>query len=139
MHKSRKVPRYTVYDNKTDECICVCESANRCAEIMGVKLNTFHHSINNTRGNRWTVVKEGYCEELFSLIPTPATRLSLGQSIRKHRKSQGYTQKELSKITGIAIVSLTRYEHDKVTPNLWQLVTIADCLNVTIDKLIKGE
>ena len=138
MHKTRKVPKYTVYDNRTDECICVCESANRCAEIMGVTVNTFHHAINKTRGNRWTVVKEGYCEELSLPVPTQPLRLSLGQNIKKHRKSQGYTQTELSKITGISRVSLTRYENDKVAPNIWQLVTIADCLDTTIDTLVKG-
>ena len=52
---------YTVYDNRTDFPVCVCESASRCAEIMGVALNTFHRLVNNNGkgfGDRWTVLKE---------------------------------------------------------------------------------
>ena len=58
--KLRKVPLYTVYDNRTDFPICVCESAKRCAEIMGVKLNTFHHNIvgRKVNGNRWCILRE---------------------------------------------------------------------------------
>ncbi len=55
----RKVLRYTVYDNKTDFPICVCETAKRCAEIMGVELQTFYYAISNKRGNRWHVIKCG--------------------------------------------------------------------------------
>ena len=60
--KERKnTPRYTVYDNRTDFPACVCETAKKCAEIMGVKLNTFHHAINGRKvnGNRWFVIREG--------------------------------------------------------------------------------
>lgn len=56
----KKLTLYTVYDNKTDFPICVCEPANRCAEIMGVKLDTFYHCIvgRTCNGNRWFVIKE---------------------------------------------------------------------------------
>ena len=54
-----KVPTYTVYDNKTDFPICVCETAKRCAEIMGVKLQTFHYALTNKRGGRWHVIRCG--------------------------------------------------------------------------------
>ena len=46
---------YTVYDNRTDFPVCVCEPARRCAEIMGVTLNAFHRLVNNNGkdfGNR---------------------------------------------------------------------------------------
>lgn len=48
---------YTVYDNRTDLPIVTAETAERCAKAMGVKLDTFHHAINQTRGKRWTVLK----------------------------------------------------------------------------------
>ena len=53
----RKVQRYTVYDNKTDFPICVSETAKRCAEIMGVELQTFYYALSNKRGNRWHIIK----------------------------------------------------------------------------------
>lgn len=55
----RKVSRYTVYDNKTDFPICVNETAKRCAEIMGVELQTFYYALSNKRGGRWHVIKCG--------------------------------------------------------------------------------
>lgn len=48
---------YTVYDNRTDMPIVVDETAERCAEVMGVKLDTFFHAVNQTRGKRWTIFK----------------------------------------------------------------------------------
>lgn len=62
--KERKRQLYTVYDNRTDFPVCVCEPAKRCAEIMEVKLNTFHRIIKggNGFGNRWTVLKGQYYE-----------------------------------------------------------------------------
>lgn len=56
-----KFQLYTVYDNRTDFPVCVCEPARRCAEIMGVTLNAFHRLVNNNGkgfGNRWTILKE---------------------------------------------------------------------------------
>lgn len=67
--KEEKRQLYTVYDNRTDFPVCVCEPARRCAEIMGVALNTFHRLVNNGGkgfGDRWTVLKEapwGECHE----------------------------------------------------------------------------
>ena len=67
--RPEKRQKYTVYDNKTDTPICVCETSDECASIMGIKRGTFYHSINHRniakRGNRWTVIKEGKCEEMY--------------------------------------------------------------------------
>lgn len=55
----KKVPRYTVYDNRTDFPICVCETSRRCAELMGVTVETFHKVIGRKyKGNRWFIIKE---------------------------------------------------------------------------------
>ena len=59
--KKEKRRLYTVYDNRTDFPVCVCESARRCAEIMGVALNTFHRLVNHSGkgfGERWTILRE---------------------------------------------------------------------------------
>ena len=48
---------YTVYDNRTDMPIVVDETAERCAQVMGVKLNTFYCAVKQTRGKRWSVIK----------------------------------------------------------------------------------
>lgn len=58
-HIRRRVPKYIVYDNKTDFPICVCETAKRCAEIMGVEIQTFYYALSNKRGNRWHIIRCG--------------------------------------------------------------------------------
>lgn len=136
MHKSRKVPKYTVYDNKTDQVICTCESSPKCAEVMGVKLDTFYHAINprKSNGNRWTVVKEGYCEEMeVSEVPQSKT---IGQFMRKCRKEKGYKQTDIERATGITRECVSRYENDVYFPTLCNLLSIADFLDVSIDELI---
>lgn len=55
--------RYTVYDNRTDTPIVTDETAERCAEVMGVKLNTFYRAVNRTEGGRWTILKHEYKRE----------------------------------------------------------------------------
>ena len=55
--------RYTVYDNRTDLPIVVEETPERCAEVMGVKLNTFYRAVNRTEGGRWTILKHEYKHE----------------------------------------------------------------------------
>lgn len=126
--------KYTVYDNRTGFPVAVCETSAECARIMGVKRGTFYHSINNKRGNRWKVIKEGKCKELFEKKENAA--YSIGENMKKARKNNGVKQKELSKKTGIPVISLSRYENDKVTPTIWNLITIADFYGITIDELI---
>lgn len=62
-NKFGKNKRYTVYDNKTDFPICVYESAKRCAEVMGVKIQTFYYSVNKRRGDRWHIIVHDKDEE----------------------------------------------------------------------------
>jgi len=57
--------KYTVYDNRTDFPICVCEPAKRCAELMGVDVRTFYALVSGkkSKGERWTILKCGAEEE----------------------------------------------------------------------------
>ena len=54
--KHRRV-RYTVYDNKTDFPVIVCGTAEECARVMGVDMNTFYVNISSRKG-RWTILTE---------------------------------------------------------------------------------
>lgn len=134
MASLRESQKYTVYDNRIGFPIAVCETAAECARIMGVKRGTFYHSINNKRGNRWKVIKEGKCKELFEEKEIVA--YSIGENLKKARKKNGFKQNELSAKTGIPVISLSRYENDKVTPTIWNLITIADFYGISIDELI---
>lgn len=53
-----KVSLYTVYDNRTDFPICVCEPAERCAQLMSVSLNAFHHYVGSRGSHRWCILRQ---------------------------------------------------------------------------------
>lgn len=61
-YERKKLLKYTVYDNRTDFPVCVCETSKRCAEIMGVTISTFYRASCEKRTNagRWVVIR---CEE----------------------------------------------------------------------------
>ena len=61
-YERKKLLKYTVYDNRTDFPVCVCETAERCAELMGVSIGTFYRAVSGKRANtgRWVILK---CEE----------------------------------------------------------------------------
>jgi ribosome-binding protein aMBF1 (putative translation factor) len=136
MYSYEQKQKYTVYDNRTDECVCNCKTSEECAKAMDITIDTFYHQITHKgqHGNRWTVVKQGKCEELF--LKQEIMPKSLGENLKKCRKDKKIKQKTLSQKTGIPVVSLSRYENNKSTPIIWQLVTIADFLDVTLDELI---
>lgn len=56
-----KFLKYTVYDNRTDDPACICETAKKCAEMMGVKVSTFYNLVRGRKanGSRWTILKCG--------------------------------------------------------------------------------
>ena len=54
---------YTVYNNKTGFPVIVCGTAKECADIMGIKVGTFHTLLTGQyNGNKWHVIKEAYFE-----------------------------------------------------------------------------
>lgn len=59
--KSRKRMRYTVWDNKTDSVVAVDETADKCAELMGVSFHSFYNIVDrsaNGLNKRWTILKK---------------------------------------------------------------------------------
>ena len=66
---------------------------------------------------------------------------SFGQKLKHARNKTGFTQREVSKETGITQSLLARYETGKLEPNLETLGTLADFYGVSIDWLLgtKGD
>lgn len=64
------------------------------------------------------------------------TLKTIGQSMRFARLNAKMSIKELEKLSGIKANTLYCYENDSVTPSLLNLVSIADALNISLDKLI---
>jgi transcriptional regulator with XRE-family HTH domain len=62
--------------------------------------------------------------------------LSLGQRIRHYRTKAGFSQRALAAIVGISPTVLSRYEADKLEPNVLTLKNIAKELKITVDTLV---
>ena len=64
------------------------------------------------------------------------SRLSLGQRIRHCRTKLGLSQRALAAAVGISPTVLSRYEADKLEPNVLTLMNIAKELKITVDALV---
>lgn len=64
---------------------------------------------------------------------------SIGQNIKRLRKSYGFTQEQLTDKTGITRGQLKNWETDRHEPDLESLKTLASFFNVTTDTLIGFE
>ena len=58
-------------------------------------------------------------------------------NLKQYRERCRYTQKEVSKVTGITEVSISRYENMKRIPDALAIYKIAECLGVSVADLYK--
>lgn len=61
---------------------------------------------------------------------------SFSQKLKKARYDTGFTQREVSKETGITQSVLARYETGKLEPNIETLGLLADFYDVSVDWLL---
>lgn len=62
--------------------------------------------------------------------------MTLGERIKERRKQLGYSQYDLSKLTGISHMQISRYELSVNQPTSDVIVTLAKALNVSTDWLL---
>lgn len=62
--------------------------------------------------------------------------MNTGEKIKKIRKMQGLTQRELANKLGTSPQNLAQYENNKRNPKYWTLQKIAEVLNVNIEALL---
>jgi len=60
----------------------------------------------------------------------------VGNNLKAIRKTRGYTQEELARLSGVARINIARYETGEVKPGADNLVKLAAALSVTVDELI---
>ena len=65
--------------------------------------------------------------------------MTIGQRLKKARKSRGYTRKLLANRVGIASGTLLRCEDDQGLLNLHTAALVADELNISLDWLMGRE
>lgn len=58
------------------------------------------------------------------------------KEIRKFRKTQGLSQEQLAKMSGLSRYSIMNFENDKRDPRIKDLRKIAKALNVPLEELI---
>lgn len=128
----QRVYLYTVYNKKSDVIVAENETAKECAKKMGIRVETVYR-LSKEENGKWLVTTGDKYKIPQKVEPEPKT---IGQHMCKCRRDRGYTHEQMSKETGIQAVCISRYENDLMAPRLWNLITIADFLNVSIDELI---
>lgn len=58
--------------------------------------------------------------------------------LKKYRKNNGYTQKQLAEVVGVTQQAVAKWETNKASPDLEMLQKISSILNVTVDTLLDG-
>lgn len=64
--------------------------------------------------------------------------MTIGDHIKKARKSKGLTQEELAKLLGVTFAMIGQYERGERNPKKETIQRIADALNVNVGELIYG-
>ena len=64
---------------------------------------------------------------------------TIGGFISTLRKANGMTQKELGEKLFVSDKTISRWEHDECTPDLYLIPSIAETFGITTDELLRGE
>ena len=62
-------------------------------------------------------------------------QIAAGNLIKKFRKQQGYTQKQLAEKAGISSNSIIKYERGEMSPSIYALQKIAAALDVSVSDI----
>ena len=62
--------------------------------------------------------------------------MTIGQSIKHHRKKRGMTQERLAIRVGVYPIYISWWETGKFFPSLCNAMSLADVFGITLDELI---
>ena len=65
--------------------------------------------------------------------------MTIGESIRAVREAKGFTRRELYEKSGVHYQTIYNWEHDGPVPTVFNLICIADVLDVSLDELVGRE
>ena len=65
--------------------------------------------------------------------------LNFAENLRKARENKGMSKTEIARYLGLSLTAYSLYEKGEREPNLLNLQKISIALDVTVDKLLKGE
>jgi transcriptional regulator with XRE-family HTH domain len=101
--------------------IKVLKAENRQVKTLGKSLNYIHDNSTFSIENNLTAVPS----------------IELGASIKKFRKTQGMSQKELSRLVGVTPSNISQIENNQVYPSIPALYKIASHLSVDMGSFFK--
>lgn len=62
--------------------------------------------------------------------------MSIGEAIKKARKSRKLTQKQLAVKSGLSYNTVAWWETNRITPTVTLLMCVADVLDISLDELV---
>lgn len=62
--------------------------------------------------------------------------MTIGEYIRKARRDRGFTQIQLSVLSGVSTQAITAWETGRMFPSIISLIPVADALGITLDELV---
>lgn len=65
--------------------------------------------------------------------------MTIGQNIKRYRKEQGLTQRELAEIVGVSVQAVSKWETDTGAPDISLIVPLAVALDVSTDALFNHQ
>lgn len=63
-------------------------------------------------------------------------KMQFNERVRKYMDKNGYSQKQLSKLSGITEASMSKYLSGERTPRIDVVVSLAKALGISVDELI---
>lgn len=62
--------------------------------------------------------------------------MTIGESIKKHRKAKGLWQKELADAMGVQQCQISHWETGRQFPSIFSCISLADELEISLDELV---
>ncbi|PMD69510.1 helix-turn-helix domain-containing protein [Companilactobacillus nuruki] len=60
----------------------------------------------------------------------------LGDNLRFCRKQRNLSEREVSRLLHVDITTISKYEHNTRTPDIYMMMRFADVYNVSLDQLV---
>lgn len=65
--------------------------------------------------------------------------MSIRNKLKNCRKQSGYTQEEIAEKINVSRQTISNWETGKTLPDIYNLISLSDLYNISLDKLIKGD
>lgn len=63
-------------------------------------------------------------------------RIFVGDNLRNYRRLCNLSEREVSKMLHVDITTISKYEHNTRTPDIYMMMRFADVYEVSLDKLV---